>query len=309
MVRFKQILCPIDFFEASTKAFEYALKLATNYDARVHALHIVAPIIPATYGAPFSVSDLTADMEKEARGLLEKLKTKAAKANVRVTTEVRLGDIDREILSSVEALGADLVVMGTHGRRGFERLVLGSVTERMMRHCPAPMIIMGPGKKGSEAPPDIKQILLTTDFSEGTADAMDYALSIAQECQAKVTLLHVLHEVAEETAGKYRDALVRGVELQLQKLIPENALDWCEVETRIEEGLPYKVIPDLVKSGSFDLLVMNIHGKGMLDRALIGSTAERTLRTAAGICPVLLIPPLGRKGSQSRPKGRSSRAS
>jgi nucleotide-binding universal stress UspA family protein len=301
MVRFKKILCPVDFFKASTKAFAYTLKLAANYGAKVHALHVVAPIIPATYGAPFSVEDLTTDLEKEARGLLQKLQARADKQHVLMSTEVRLGDIDREILRAVEKQKADLVVMGTHGRRGFERLVMGSVTERMLRHCPVPLFIVGPEKKGdATAPPSIRRILLTTDFSEGTADAVAYALSIAQESQAKVTFLHVLHDVAADVAGKYRDSLVHGIDAQLQKLIPEEALDWCDVETRIEEGLPSKVIPNFVKSGAFDLLVMNIHGKGLLDRALLGSTAERALRTAAGICPVLLIPPLRGK---SRRKG------
>jgi nucleotide-binding universal stress UspA family protein len=292
MVRLKKILCPVDFFEASVKAFNYALKLAANYDASVHALHVVAPVIPAAYGAPFSVSDFTADLQKEAKRLLQKLQARGQKAHVAVTTEVRLGDIDSEILRSVKVQKADLVVMGTHGRRGFERLVMGSVTERMMRHCPMPLLIVGPVNKGSVSPPNIRRILLTTDFSEGTPDAVAFALSIAQECQAKLTLLHVLHDVAADIAGKYRDPLVRGIETQLQKLVPESALDWCDVETRVEEGLPFKVIPAFVKSGAFDLLVMNIHGKNMLDRALIGSTAERTLRTAAEICPVLLIPPV-----------------
>ena len=112
MVRFKKILCPVDFFKASTKAFAYTLKLAANYGAKVHALHVVAPIIPATYGAPFSVEDLTTDLEKEARGLLQKLQARADKQHVQMSTEVRLGDIDREILRAVEKQKADLVVMG-----------------------------------------------------------------------------------------------------------------------------------------------------------------------------------------------------
>jgi nucleotide-binding universal stress UspA family protein len=291
MVRFKKILCPVDFFKASSRAFDYALRLAANYDAKLHLLHVVAPVISSAYGAPFSVDDLTADLEKEAKRLLQKYKDRAAKANVRLTTEVRMGDIDLGILRSLDAQKADLVVMGTHGRRGFERLALGSVTERMMRHCPVPMLAVGAAKGRVSSSPKVRRILVTTDFSEGTAEAVAHALSLGQRYNAKVTLLHVLYA---EAAGKYRDPLIRGIEVQLQKLIPESALDECDIETRIEDGSPSSVIPALVKSGSFDLLVMNIHGKNLLDRALIGSTAERTLRAAAGICPVLLIPPAKR---------------
>jgi len=100
-----------------------------------------------------------------------------------------------------------------------------------------------------------------------------------------------LHDDAADAAGKYRDQLVRGIELQLHKFIPERAFEECEIETRLEAGSPSTVIPKIVKSGSYDLLVMNIHGKRLIDRALVGSTAERTLRATAGICPVLLIPP------------------
>jgi nucleotide-binding universal stress UspA family protein len=294
MVQFKKILCPVDFFKASAGAFDYALKLAANYDARVHALHVVAPVISSAYGAPFSVDDLTADLEKESKRLLQKYKDRAARANVRLTTEVRVGDIDLAILRSVEAQKADLVVMGTHGRRGFERLVLGSVTERMMRHCPVPLLAIGAAPRRNSALPKIRRILVTTDFSAGTAEAVATAVSLGQRYRAKVTLLHVLYGEAAEAAGKYRDPLIRGIEVQLQKLIPESALAKCEIETRIEDGSPAAVIPAFVKSGAFDLLVMNIHGKNLLDRALIGSTAERTLRVTAGICPVLLIPPARR---------------
>src|SRR5688572_2361414 len=120
MVQFKTILCPLDFFKASSRAFDYALKIAANYGARVHALHVVATMMPAAYGAPFSVEDLTSKLEKESTRMLQKLKERAAKAKVDVTTEVRLGDIDLGILHSIKNQKADLVVMGTHGRRGFE---------------------------------------------------------------------------------------------------------------------------------------------------------------------------------------------
>lgn len=176
---------------------------------------------------------------------------------------------------------------------------MGSTTERLIRRCPVPLITIGSGRRGAATPPDIKRILVTTDFSNGTADAVAYALSIAQECQAKLTLLHVLNDVASDVIGKYRDSLIHGIQAQLQKLIPDEALDWCDAEVRVEIGLPWKVIPAIVKSRKFDLLVMNVHGKALIDRALIGSTAERTLRTATEICPVMLVPPMdGRAASE-----------
>src|SRR5688572_5074924 len=305
MIQLKTILCPVDFFKASSRAFDYALRLASNYGAKVHVLHVVATLVPQAYGAPFSVEDLTAKLEKESRRLLEKLKERGARANVRVTTEVRLGDIDLGILHSIDSHRADVVVMGTHGRRGFERFVLGSVTERMIRHCPVPLLAISVAGKAAASVPKIRRVLVTTDFSGGSSEAVQYAISIGERNRARVTLLHVLHDLAADAAGKYRDALVRGIELQLHRLIPERSLDRVEIETRIEDGIPSTVIPNLAKSGGFDLVVMNIHGKSLLDRALIGSTAERTLREAAGVCPVLLIPPI----KKAKRKGRNARGS
>lgn|SRR5688572_2185190 len=290
MVQFKMVLCPVDFFKASSLAVDYAFKLAENYGARVHLLHVVPHAISTPWGAPIGAG-VTYDIEREAERMLRKLKEGGGRAGIKVTTEVRLGDIDLGILQVIKDRKADLVVMGTHGRRGFERLVLGSVAERMIRHCPVPLLTVGTGKKGSKAAPKIRRILVTTDFSEGTGEAVAQALSLGQKYRAKVTLLHVLHDSAIDALFKYRDSLVRGIEVELQKLIPARALDSTEVETLVKDGVPASVIPELVESGAFDLLIMNIHGKSLVDRALIGSTAERTLRAAAGICPVLLIPP------------------
>src|SRR5262245_30817936 len=102
MVQIKTILCPLDFFKASSRAFDYALRLAANYEAKVHVVHVVAPVIASVYGAPYGVEDLTADLEKESGQLLEKYKDRAAKANVVLTTEVRLGDVDLGILHSIK---------------------------------------------------------------------------------------------------------------------------------------------------------------------------------------------------------------
>src|SRR5436190_18321392 len=120
MIRFQKILCPVDFFPGSLHAFEYALKLAKNYDARVTALHVVEPVIPTVYEPAFSVPDLTNVLEKESKRLLKELSSKAAKVGVPLETQVKLGDINTEIRQAVDKTKADLVVVGTHGSKGFE---------------------------------------------------------------------------------------------------------------------------------------------------------------------------------------------
>jgi nucleotide-binding universal stress UspA family protein len=146
---------------------------------------------------------------------------------------------------------------------------------------------------------------VTTDFSDGTPDALAYAFSVAQENEARITLLHVIHDAAADVSGKYRDSLVKGVEKQLADLVPGEARNWCDVVTCVETGVPYRIILRTLEDEKVDLLVMNIHGKGMLDRALLGSTAERVVRASS--CPVMLIPPMKRKlKRRARPGGRAA---
>jgi nucleotide-binding universal stress UspA family protein len=126
---------------------------------------------------------------------------------------------------------------------------------------------------------------------------------VAQENESEVTLLHVLHDVSTELSVKYRDPLVNGVQKQLDDMVPAEARNWCNIVTRVETGVPYRIILRTLEDEKVDLVVMNIHGKGMLDRALLGSTAERVVRAAG--CPVMMIPPMKRKMKRkARPGGK-----
>ena len=289
MLRFRKILCPIDFFPGSLKAYDFALKLAVHYKARVHLLHVVAPVISAAYEGPVVVEDLMIDLQRDSERQLQKLKAKAARAKVPIGTEVRSGSIDEEILRAVEKERADLIVMGTHGRRGFQRWLLGSVMERMMRHSPVPLLVTGSTAKALSPPPNIRRILVTTDFSVGTPDALAHAFSIARECGAKVTLLHVLPDLSYELGSELKGPIVAKLQEKLDKLVPADLTS--NVRARIEVGYPYRVIKGIIEAEKPGLVVMNIHGKAMLDRALLGSTAERVLRSASDKCLFLLIPP------------------
>ena len=288
MVRFQKILCPVDFFPGSLRALDYAVKLAKNYGAGIHALHVVSPVISGAYGTEISVASLTAAFQKDSIHQMAALKTKLKKSGVPIETEVLLGTIDVEIRRAIAKRKIDLVVVGTHGRRGVERWVLGSVTERLMRHCTVPLLVTASDRHIRSAPPAIRRILVTTDFSEGTAGTLKYAFSMAQECQAKITLLHIVDDVSVDLPYKLRESVIRGVRRKLEELLPSGVRDWCDIKTRIETGMPYRAILKILKSEKADLLVMNVHGKSLLERALIGSTAERVVRAAP--CPVLLIP-------------------
>jgi nucleotide-binding universal stress UspA family protein len=303
MITIKKILCPVDFFPASDAAVTYAAGLASNYDAQLRLLHVIGPVVSTAMDFPAYSLDVTKSLEESCKRELNTLEAAVREGGVDVQSEVRLGDVYDEIKRTIQVEKPDLLVMGTHGRRGAERWFMGSTTERLLRHSPVPLVTISASGDKSFGSPKFRRILVTTDFSEGTADALSYAFSVAQENESQVTLLHVLNDVSVElSGGKYRESLVNGVRGQLDEMVPPEARNWCDIVPRVEYGVPYRTILRTIENEKIDLLVMNIHGKGMLDRALLGSTAERVVRVAP--CPVMMIPPLKRKlKRKARPGG------
>lgn len=302
MITVNRILCPVDFFPASDAAVGYAAGLASNYDATVHLLHVITPIVATAYEYAIDTTEIMKSIKRSSAEEMNKLAARIREAGASAEIEMRIGDVYDEIKKAIEVSTPDLLVMGTHGRRGIERWFMGSTTEKLLRHSPVPLLTISASGEKTTAIPRFRRILVTTDFSDGTADALAYAFSVAQENESRIELLHVVHDVAAEISGKYRDSLINGVHAQLDALVPPEVKTWCEVVTRVESGMPYRIILRSLQEEKVDLLVMNIHGKGMLDRALLGSTAERVVR--ASMCPVLLIPPLKRKlKRRARPGG------
>lgn len=296
MISINRILCPVDFFPASDKAVSYAAGLATIYGAKVYLLHAVTPSIPTAYEFPMNTVAITKSMEEASAREMKKLEAKLKSKGVKVETLIRTGAVHDVIQRAISRVKPDLIAMGTHGRTGINRWFLGSETEWLMRHSPVPVLALSPKDRLRE--PAFRRILVTTDFSEGTADALEYAFSIAQENESRITLLHVINDIAMDVSRKYRDSIIHGVENKLEVLVPEEARQWCEIRTKVDVGHPYRLIERTLETDKPDLLVMNIHGKGMLDRALLGSTAERIVRSAK--CPVLLIPPMKKAARKKR---------
>src|SRR3982750_2984700 len=114
MIKIKNILCPLDFFPASLRAFDYALNLAANYDSVLHVLHVISPIVPTAYDFPFNVSEYTAALQSHSKKELMKLAARAEKANIRFRWTTPVGSVDLEIRKALTRTGADLVVVGTH---------------------------------------------------------------------------------------------------------------------------------------------------------------------------------------------------
>ena len=289
-IRIDCVLCPVDFSEVSEKAYRYAQSIACHYRAKLILQHVVELW-------QHSEGDFVARPEyfDEFRGALI-CKAEAQLhdlANVsgafRPECVVEEGRAADAILALARTRAVSLVVMGTHGRRGFDHFMLGSVTERVLRHAPCPVLAI-PGKRGDEngngtGADYIRRILCCVDFSEHSRSALAHATSVASAYCADLTVLHVLHDISGSAdVGKETNACLN----QLQKLVPSSALDPARLHLEVCLGKAYREILDLTAETQSDLIVTGVRGRNSLDLAIYGSTTYRVIQLHPG--PVLTVP-------------------
>ena len=294
MPEIKLILCPVDFSEFSIRAYHYALSLAAHYRANVVVQNIVE-----IWRYPYA--DYVAsqgDYQEFCRALREGGEEKLREFvkqhphdDIQPELAVHEGIAADCILSFVKARKPDLIVMGTHGRRGFDRMVLGSVADRVMRRAPCPVLTICKAPPESTAAGEerhhvhhLNRILYCTDFSENSAPALNYAISATEEYDAELTLLHVLEELP--SPAKKTEAIATVTE-QLDKLIPAKERNKLKIKTAVRIGKPYQQIIQFAQEGQIDMVAMGVSGRGALDRAVFGSTTYRVIQL--GPCPVLAV--------------------
>jgi nucleotide-binding universal stress UspA family protein len=294
MLEIKLILCPIDFSEFSIRAYRYALSLAEHYRAKLVTLHIVE-LSRYPYAEYVGSMGDYADFCRALReGGIEKLREfvkQHTHDEIQPEIVVQEGRAPDCILSFAQAQKADLIVMGTHGRRGFDRLVLGSVTDRVMRTAPCPVLAISRLPHDSATTGEerhlhhLNRILFCTDFSGNSERALKYAISATAEYDAELTLLHVLEEAPDPRKAK--EAIATAAE-ELDKLIPLAERKTLKTRTAVRIGKPYQEIIQHALETQVDMVAMGVSGRGSLDRAVFGSTTYRVMQL--GPCPVLAVP-------------------
>ena len=189
MIAIQRILCPVDFSDYSRRALDHAMTIARWYSARVTLLHVIPQMPAAAYTPGPLVFEPAVSPHVDHATVLDALRRLAdeeSAAGIDVELLVREGNPAAEILSQADALPADLLVLGSHGRSGFERLMLGSVTEKVLRKAKSPVLIVPQGLPDAvpAAPVVFKRILCPVDFSDCSTRALDFAMSLAQEAEA-----------------------------------------------------------------------------------------------------------------------------
>jgi nucleotide-binding universal stress UspA family protein len=297
----KRILCPVDFSETSTHAVEHAVALAGWYKAQITGLHVYDPLFTPIPGLPLPEDRVVPAVEMQrVRNETTRCFQSATAAGTAVDIVVDIGPPVAQILEQAARLPADVIVMGTHGSSGFEHLVLGSVTEKVLRKAPCAVLTVPPRARTTSTLP-FRRLLCAIDFSDSSLAALALARSLARESHAALTLLHVVewpwHEPpppsldelpAEQGAAlaEYRRYVEKSATERLEALLP-GPRDASTPATRLVHGKPYTEILRLAEAEGVDLIVMGVHGRNPLDMVLFGSTTNHVVRAA--LCPVLTL--------------------
>jgi nucleotide-binding universal stress UspA family protein len=285
MVHLKKILVPVDFSGPSKKAVNYGLSLALQFNARVVLAHIT-PYDELAY--------------QRAKSTLLQLIPVEHRERLDYEIIVKAGDVRAELLGIADEGDIDLIVMGSRGRSFFERMILGSVTERLLRKVHVPILTVShidPEKEiQSPGPVPLQRLVYATDLMEGSEPGLEFSLRLARGLDAFLTVVHVVQPLdaafpTTELAGHMPDNTAQLRAQSAEKMARTISLvsdGSVPVTTVVAEGIPYDAINRTAAESKADLIIINLQGKSRLDRALLGTTAERVIRTAT--VPVLSLP-------------------
>ncbi len=283
LVTLKNILFATDFSESSSVALPHVVAVARRYGSKVYLAHV---IVSECY--PLMSPEVSAARSEQATHRAQQQLVELSRQLEGIPNESLLtrGDVTDTLTGMIKERKVDLVVVGTHGRRGFKRLLLGSVAEGIFRKSPCPVLTVGP-HLAKRAPQEmaLRNILYPTDLLEESSSAMPYAVSLAEEYESNLTLLHVLPETTATYPGA--EALKMTFRDQMKRLIPTEAEARRKPEFVVEFGDTVETILRISSEQQADLIVLGVKKADPLASHLQGSIAYRIVTGAE--CPVLVV--------------------
>jgi|SRR5579859_148311 len=282
----RNILYPTDFSRSSVAALPSARSLARAYGATLHALHVVVPDA-LTYMTPEYTREGFELQEREAAKQMRRLEQRLTDIphTVNVT---RSKDVGTAVESFVKDLEIDLIVVGTHGRSGLKRLLAGSGAEQILRRSGVPVMIVGPAHERTLSDGHFHRVVFPSDFTPQSLAAVPYAVSVAQENNAALTLLHVIKKEGREKRAPRDGISIAEALHRLHDIVPPEIECHSHTETLVEHGEPADRILGTAKNQNADLIVLGVSGRGGLFAAThLANTAHRVIARSA--CPVLTV--------------------
>ncbi|MDQ7838134.1 MAG: universal stress protein [Thermodesulfobacteriota bacterium] len=271
--RHEKILVATDGSRYSEKALDGAVNIARKCGSSLYVLNVVELNPEFMSLAPEAVEK----MERDSRTLLEETKERVSQKGITCETVIHEGEQPYEfIVSEAKRKKADLIVIGTHGRTGLKKLLMGSVAARVIGHAPCPVMVIP--LRGSVG---LKNILVATDGSIYAEAAVKEAISIAAACDSKLSAVCV---VKGQRPTKYTSEAEKIVERVVKGAAKSN----IQAEGIVREGEPYEVIADLAREKKVDIIIMGRYGRTGLTKLLMGSVTKRVIGHAS--CAVLVIP-------------------
>jgi nucleotide-binding universal stress UspA family protein len=289
LVQLKNLLFATDFSEASESALPFAVALGRRYDATVHALHVLTPT-PFASGS-FALTSVGFEAETEsALAAMQKLESQLSGVQYRVILE-RAVDVWCGVEQVMQDNSIDLIVLGTHGRTGAQRFLLGSVAEEIFRRSSCPVLTVGPAVRTSAHHGGrFHRILFATDHTPASEAAAPYAISLAENNQARLVLLHVAPPIEPGKADRKSELSVAEMIQRLYDTVPPHAQLSIPPEVAIEYGRPADKIIEAAAQRSADLIVLGVRtARGHLSSATHVERATAHEIVAYATCPVLTV--------------------
>ncbi len=275
-IHLKSVLIATDFSEASDKALRHAVAIARHYGAKVYLVHVVSSLAFTLVG-PDAVNTVTEIVWRDARQLENQLVQSGALAGLSHEIIVCQGNVWEQLEEVVRQQQVELVVIGTHARRGLGKLLLGSVAEHIFRHSECLVLTVGPGSL-QDSPVDgtrtVRPFLFATDFGGPSLRALPYAISSANHFGTKLVLLHVLPAVPmpegvnRPTAGdvtRTRENARMAALQRLEELTSQNAKLVFKPEFLVEFGSPSEKILQAADTVKADAIILGLHRSTHID--------------------------------------------
>ncbi len=275
-IHLKSVLIATDFSEASDKALRHALAIARHYGAKFYLVHVVSSQSFTLVG-PSAVVAATEAVSRDARQLEDRLVQTGALTGLRQEVIVRQGNVWEELEKIVHQEQVELVVIGTHARRGLGKLLLGSVAEHIFRHSECLVLTVGPGSL-QDSPVDgtraVRPFLFATDFSGPSLHALPYAISSANHFGTKLILLHVVpiipmpenvNRPSAEDVMQARENARIGSLRRLEELTLQNVQLTLRPEFLVEFGSPTEKILQAADVLKADAIILGLHRSTHID--------------------------------------------